>query len=353
VQQRMLGRTGLDVSAIGMGGIPIRRPPFDEAVALYRQAMDRGITFFDAARGYLRCEDRLGEAIRGRREEVVIASKCGDRTAEGVAQAIEESLRTLGTEYLDVYECHGVCQFEDLEACLAPGGALEGLQAAQAQGKIRFTGLTGHNADVLLKAVQTGAFDVILVIFNYMNDEPARELLPYCAEHGIGVTVMKPLGGSTLAGHADLALRWVLQHPVHSAAVGMWRAWEVETNARLGEDPQPLTAEETSILSEQRAWRSPMHCRLCYRHHKCPQGVDITDLMIADLCYTRHGIAELMGRGWGERIEAAGQCLTCAMADECRASCPYSVDIPGYLARAHAAYMPLVQAYRSGVAGGQ
>ncbi len=308
--------------------------------------MDHGISFFDTALGYVRCEERLAEAIRGRREEVVIASKNGDRTAEGMLRGIEESLQTLGTDYLDVCECHGVCQFDDLDQCLAPGGALEGLKRAQEQGKIRFTGITGHNADVLLKAVQTGEFDVILVMFNYMNDEPAKELLPYCAEHGIGVTIMKPLGGSLLAGQADLALRWVLQHPVSSVPVGMWRAWEIETNARLGDDPQPLTPAEQSVLDEQRAARSPMYCRLCYRHQDCPKGVAVSDLMIADLFYTRHGIAEIMEMGWGEKIQAAGQCLTCELQDECRASCQYGVDIPGYLSRVHVTYMPVVGAHR-------
>ena len=162
---------------MGMGGIPIRRRSHDDAVALYRYAMDRGINYFDAARGYEDCQTRLGPAVSGRRESVVIASKDGADTADEMMGAIDESLRVLGTDYIDIFKLHGVCQFDDLERRTGPGGALEGLKKAQEQGKIRYTGISGHNADVLLKAIRTGEFDVILVIFNYMNTEPADELL--------------------------------------------------------------------------------------------------------------------------------------------------------------------------------
>lgn len=349
MQTRTLGRTGLEVSIVGMGGIPIRRCSHDEAIDLYRYAMDRGINYFDAAKGYEDCQTRLGPALQGRREQAIVASKDGSGTAEGIMKAIEESLRVLQTDYIDIFKMHGVCQFDDLERRTGPGGALEGLQKARDQGKIRYLGLSGHNADVLLKAIETDQFDVILVIFNYMNTEPARELLQACADRGVGVTAMKPLGGSVLAQHADLALRWVLQHEqVSCVCPGMWRQWEVDANVKVGEEFTPLSAAERQVIADQRQMRDATFCRLCYRHHTCPHGVDISDLMIADLNYTRFGMEALMGRGWGERVELTGQCATCGDAEACRASCPYGVDIPRYLSHVYTTYMPLVQQYQKG-----
>lgn len=346
MQTRTLGRTGLEVSIVGMGGIPIRRCSHDEAVELYRYALERGINYFDAAKGYEDCQTRLGPAMQGRRERAIIASKDGSGTADGIMKAIEESLQVLQTDYIDIFKLHGVCQFDDLARRTGPGGALEGLQKAREQGKIRYTGLSGHNADVLLQAVETGQFDVILVIFNYMNTEPAQRLLQACADRGVGVTIMKPLGGSVLAQHADLALRWVLQHEqVSCVCPGMWRRWEVEANVKVGEEFAPLTEAETQVIEQQREMRSPLFCRLCYRHHKCPHGVEIDDMMIADLNYTRFGMPALMARGWGDRVAATAHCVTCEAAEACRASCPHGVDIARYLKHVHETYMPLVAQY--------
>ncbi len=200
---------------------------------------------------------------------------------------------------------------------------------------------------MLIKAVETGQFDVILVIFNYMNTGPEEQLLDVCAEHGVGVTVMKPLGGSVLAQHADLALRWILQHEqVATVCPGMWRRWEIDTNVKIGEYFTPLTDEEMEVIADQRRMRTTTFCRLCYRHWTCPKGVQIDDMMIADLNYTRFGLEMLMGRGWDERVEACGQCLSCELADQCRASCQNGVDIPGYLSHVYTTYMPIIEEYR-------
>jgi len=347
MQTRVLGRTGLEVSCVGMGGVAMMRCSHEEGVALYRYAIDHGITYFDAARGYRNCHARLGPAVKGQRDRVVIASKDGSRTAEQMMAAIEDSLTTLETDYIDVFKLHGVCQSDDLEARTAPGAALDGLQKARDQGKIRHIGISGHNADVLLQAIETDLFDVILVIFNYMNTEPAERLLDACAERGVGVTVMKPLGGSVLSQHADLALRWVLQHEhVSSVCPGMWREWEIDANVRVGADPAPLSEAEMGVIADQRQMRSPMFCRLCYRHHECPNGVAIADLMIADLSFTRFGLDMLMRRGWGDSVAATAQCMSCEVADECRASCHHGVDIPRYLSHVYTTYMPVIEEYR-------
>ncbi|MEA3403214.1 MAG: aldo/keto reductase [Armatimonadota bacterium] len=347
MQTRTLGRTGLEVSIIGFGGIPIRRPPHDEAVELYRLGMDLGINYFDAARAYAKCEERLGEAIQGRREDVIICTRDLSHTRGEMAEAIDTSLRTLRTDYIDIYQCHELHQPEDLHECLAPGGAFEALDEAREAGKVRFIGMTSHNPDVIMSGLETGLMDVVLIMLNYVNRRMVEDVLPRAREDGVGVAVLKPLGGCILAAHADLALRWVLsQEGVHTTVPGMWRRFEVEANATVGGQFQPLTESEQRTLDEMRQAHLPSTCRLCYRHHECPHGVEISRLMIMDLLYQRHGIEEALERGWDEDLRAVEQCFECEMRDECAASCEFGIDIPATLERLYRTFYPVLERAR-------
>ena len=348
MQTRILGRTGLEVSIVGFGGIPIRRPETEEAVEIYRLGMDRGITYYDAARAYSKCEERLGAAIEGRnREDLVICSRDLSHTKEEMAAAVDTSLQTLGTEYLDVYQCHELHQAEDLEECLAPGGAFEALDEARDAGKIRFVGMTSHNPDVIMSGLETGLMDVILIMMNYVNRRMVEDVLPRAKADNVGVAVMKPLGGCLLAAHADLALRWVLsQEGVHTTVPGMWRRFEVEANAMVGRDFEPLSDEELTVLDEMRDSKLPQYCRLCYRHHTCPKGVEISRLMITDLLYQRHGIEEALERDWDRDLARVEECLTCEVQDECRASCHFGIDIPNVLIGLYRKFYPAMERAR-------
>lgn len=350
METRVLGRTGLEVSIIGFGGIPIRRPPHDEAVALYRHAMDLGINYFDAARAYARCEERLADAIQGRREQVVICSRDLSHTKAEMAAAIDTSLRTLRTDYLDIYQCHELHQPQDLEECLAPGGAFEALDEARQAGKIRFIGMTSHNPDVVMAGLETGLMDVILIMMNYVNRRMLDDVLPKARQDNVGVAVMKPLGGCLLAAHADLALRWVLsQEGVHTTIPGMWRRFEVEANAAVGERFTPLSDGEAEVLDEMAEARLPGYCRLCYRHHECPHGVEISRLMIMDLLYQRHGIAEALERGWDRDLQAVERCFDCDLRAQCAASCGFGIDIPATLERLYHTFYPILARRRAAV----
>ena len=154
MQMRRLGRTGLQVSAIGCGGIPIFRAEKPEAVKVLRHAMDMGVNYFDTARGYANggSEERLAQAIKGRRDQVIVASKATVRTRDEMMQEVEKSLKTLEVDMIDVYKCHHVITPEEWQQVSGPGGAMEALKEAREQGKIRFMGITGHRPEVLAEA---------------------------------------------------------------------------------------------------------------------------------------------------------------------------------------------------------
>ncbi|OGG56335.1 MAG: hypothetical protein A3F84_22150 [Candidatus Handelsmanbacteria bacterium RIFCSPLOWO2_12_FULL_64_10] len=349
MQMRRLGRTGLQVSAIGCGGIPIFRAEKPEAVKVLRRAMDLGVNYFDTARGYAKggSEERLAEAIQGRRSEVVIASKSTARTRDEMMKAVEESLRTLGVETIDVYKCHHVITPEEWGKVSGPGGALEALKEAREQGKVRFVGVSGHRPEVLAEAVRSGEIDVLLVPFNFVKDEAATDLFPHTQAHDVGVTIMKPLGGS-LFQHADICLRWILQHEaVSTICVGMWKAWEVDQNVAVGRYPEPLNPEELDWLADERARWDREYCRLCYKcEPKCREGVPARDLMILNLNYRRFGLKMMMEQGMDKKIEALTACSLCDH-HECVGYCAYHLPIPALMQQLRRTYTPIIRAYQA------
>ncbi len=155
-----LGKTGLEVSRIGMGGIPITRPTEDGAVKVIQRALDLGVTFIDTARGYGPSEERTGKGIVGRREQVIVATKgWGDKAT--ALECIEEGLKHLNTDYMDPWQFHGVNSFEEYERVLGPGGGMEGAQEALQAGNIRHIGFSSHSLDVALRMVPSGLFETV------------------------------------------------------------------------------------------------------------------------------------------------------------------------------------------------
>lgn len=343
MQKRVLGRTGLEVSAIGCGGIPIRRAEIPEAVRVLQKAVDLGINYFDTARGYEGSETRVGLAFQGRRDKVIIASKSRGST-EDMLQRIEESLKALRTDYIDIYEVHGAGGSSDtLEKALASGGPLEGIEKAKQQGKVRFTGMSGHRPDILAQAIKTGRVGVILVPFNFVNDLPAKELFPVAKEYNVGVTIMKPIGGS-LFQHPDLCLRWILEHDaVSTICVGMWKESEMEQNAAVGRNPRPLNDEEREWLRLERLRWERCYCRLCYTCNPCPLDVPVRSLIIVDLDYRRLGLKTQMDWGLKEWLEAVKKCETCEV---CQVKCAYDMPIRELMLDARRRYLPIVEAYK-------
>ena len=154
-----LGRTGLEVSRIGFGGIPIQRLTEAEAIRVVRRCIDLGVTFLDTATGYTTSEERIGKAIVGRRGEVILATKSPARDAAKAQEHLALSLERLGVETIDLWQFHNVSSAEAYEQTLGPGGAMEAAQRALEAGTIRHIGVTSHSMDVASQAVSSGLFE--------------------------------------------------------------------------------------------------------------------------------------------------------------------------------------------------
>ena len=166
MEKRRLGRTGMEVTCIGFGALPMQRCTMEEAGEVLHKALDSGINFIDTARAYTDSEEKIGRHISSRRSEYYLATKSLKRTKEGMAKDIDLSLRLLKTDYIDLYQIHNVKKREEYEQAMGPGGALEALKEAQQAGKIRFIGITGHDYDLLVEGIKTNEFATVQAPFN-------------------------------------------------------------------------------------------------------------------------------------------------------------------------------------------
>jgi len=333
---RRLGKTGLEATIIGFGGIPIQLLSEAEAIATVRRAYEMGVNFFDTARAYTTSEERIGKALEGR--EYIIATKSGAREAEGVYAEVLRSLENLRRKQIDLYQFHGVNSDEDLEKVLAAGGAMEGLRRARREGKIAHIGITGHRRETLVKAVQIcDEFETVQVPFNIVEEEAAEALLPLCGRNHVGSIAMKPAGGGNFS-NAPLSIKWTLNQPISVAIPGMGNLAEAEEDVAIGLGEVRLTAAERAACEEMKSELGPRICRRCGYCEPCPNGVQIFLILNGRPIMKRMGVERYLSWGAKEAIPVARECQECGV---CITKCPYNLPIPELLREALAYYETL------------
>ena len=317
-----LGQTGLSVSALGFGGIPIQRLSEQTAVEVVRRCLDLGITFLDTANGYTTSEERIGKAIRGRREGLVLATKTQARDAKGVAQHLALSLERLGVDCIDLYQFHCVSTEPDYERVVAPGGPLEVVRDARASGQVKHLGISSHSMDIALKAVRSGHFETIMFPFNFIAREAAQDLIPVALENDVGFIAMKPLAGGAL-DDATLAFKYLRQFPQVLPIPGIERVEEIEEIVTIMEGPADVSSRERAAMEQIRAEMGNRFCRRCGYCEPCPQGVSVQTLMILDSIIKRMPASNVFP-DLAQTVQEAGDCSECG---ECEEKCPYGLPI--------------------------
>jgi predicted aldo/keto reductase-like oxidoreductase len=338
MQYRMMGNTGLEVSCIGLGCAQLGNSATEYGVRLVRRALELGINYFDAARGYWDAEVKLGLALSGQRDRAILSTKTGAKTREEAWQHIHGSLERLKTDYLDNCHLHGLREGEDLKTRLGPAGALEALIEARDQGLIRHLGCTSHGSHVLVQALQQFDFEIILVPMNLVETEPLGGLIPLCLDQGVGITIMKPLATGLLPAH--LALKWLLNQPIASAVPGTTTLEELEENASVGHMLDlTLTPEEQAEVEALREGLEHVRCRICGECEPCPQDISIGALLGTDVIYDHYrnmAIERFSTFSWSRAIidedllrreESISAIESCTRCGECEARCPHGLPI--------------------------
>ncbi|MDP3765261.1 MAG: aldo/keto reductase [Nanoarchaeota archaeon] len=261
IPTRKLGKTNHNATIFGLGGEGILRTTgyFKEAESVIKKAVEVGVNYFDTAPAYQQSRDYLGKFLwdYAKRENVFLASKTHDRTYEGTLSLVEDSLKRLNTDYLDLLQLHDLREKEDLSEIFSGNGAIHALEELKRHGKVRFIGITGHHdPNILIEAIKMYDFDTILLCANAgdVHHLPfITTVIPEARKKGMGVIAMKV----TSQGHAlssikmEEAFGFSLSQDVDLAIIGCRTPQEVDQNASLARNFKPLSKEELAKIENK------------------------------------------------------------------------------------------------------
>lgn len=322
--QVTLGTTGITVEKNSFGALPIQRISKEEAVKLLRKAYEHGVTFFDTARFYTDSEEKVGEAFKGMREKVYIATKTGATTVEAFWKDLHTSLNNLQTDYIDIY------QFHNPSFCPKPGdgtGLYEAMLEAKEKGMIRHIGITNHRLHVAWEAVESGLYETLQFPFCYLATEKDLEIVDACKEKNMGFIAMKALSGGLITNSAA-AYAFLAQYDHVLPIWGVQRESELDEFLGYIDNPPTMTEEIKAVIEKDRTELLGEFCRGCGYCMPCPVGIEINNSARMSLMIRRAPSAMQLTPEWQEKMLLIEKCLHC---NQCSAKCPYGLDTPTLL----------------------
>ena len=329
MEYRILGKTGLEISRLGFGGIPIQKIDAESTKALIADLVEAGVNYIDTARGYTVSEEYLGYALEGVRDKFVLATKSMARTKDAMAKDIDISLKNLHTDYIDLYQVHNPGA-ADLEKVMAEGGALEALFEAKTAGKIGHIGITLHSVELFKKALDLDWVETIMFPYNIVETQ-GEELIAECERKNIGFICMKPLAGGAIED-ADIALRFIVSNPAVTVVIpGMAEKKEIKQNVSATSDISPLNAEEQKKIAKIKEDLGTNFCRRCNYCQPCTAGINISGVFLFEGYYSRYDLKEWALSRYSSMPKTASDCLDCGV---CETRCPYNLPIRQMLKRA-------------------
>ena len=314
MQYRRLGRTGYDASAVSLGGVAFFWLDEAQSGAVIDTCLARGVNLMDVYAG-------TGKTIRGHlarhRDSLFIATR-------GNASSLDHCLREFALDTIDLFQITTSDTVEQYEQALRE---FEKLERARTQGKIRFLGIGTHNPELYPRIARDGIADTVLFAFNFIDESFLRsDFFAAAAANDVGLLVMKPLAGGNIR-RAIPALKYVLQHPISSAVVGMASVGEVLEDLPVADQDPALSAAEREYVETTRAELGTSFCRLCGHciwPDPCPQGIHIRNMMMLKtfaLQFRRQTMSD----------EELAKVETCTHCGTCLERCPYDLDIPSLL----------------------
>jgi aryl-alcohol dehydrogenase-like predicted oxidoreductase len=341
IRKRQLGKTGLEVSEVAFGCMITS----DQSVI--ERAADLGVNLFDTARGYQggNNERLVGAALKGRRDKVHISTKTGGGTKAEALAHLEESLRQLGTDHVDIWYLHGKKAAADLTDDL-----LDAQRTAKEQGKTRFAGVSCHagHAEVIPAAIEK-KLDVVLVTYNFTMGDRNDALMRSLHEAGVGVVAMKVMAGGRgpeaaaarekLAAKGGMlsALKWTLRNPfVHATIPSTTDMAQLDENLRAMSEPW-TPADEQKLVARLERIRTD-YCSMCGQcEGTCPKGLPVADVL-RYLTYAE-GYGQFgLGREHFLALPAAQRDVRCRDCAECAVRCPQGVEVARRLGRAQSLF---------------
>lgn len=331
-----LGKTEIRVNKNGFGALPIQRVAQEEAKKLLLRACEGGMRFFDTARHYTDSEKKIGNAFRGMREKVYIATKTAAVTPEAFRRDLAASLEDLQTDYIDLY------QFHNPPFCPKPGdgtGVYEAMLEARDSGVIRHIGITNHRLAVAREAVESGLYETLQFPFSYLAAEQDLELVRMCREADMGFIAMKALAGGLITNSAA-AYAYLAQFDNVLPIWGIQRERELEEFLGCIGNPPVMTEKLRREIEADRESLSGDFCRGCGYCMPCPAGIEINTCARMSLLIRRSPAENHLTQEAAARMERITECLHCG---KCAEKCPYGLDTPALLQKNYEDYRKILQ----------
>ena len=334
-----LGTTGITAPQNGFGALPIQRVTEEEAVKLLRRAYEGGMTFFDTARAYSDSEIKMGAAFDGMRDKIFIATKTQSKTPEGFWADLEQSLKNLRTDYIDIYQFHCVDQ------CYKPGdgtGMYECMLEAKEAGKIRHIGITAHKIGVAFECVNSGLYETMQFPFSYLSGQQEIDLVRLCAEKNMGFLGMKGLAGGLIMNSAA-AMAFVSQFENVMPIWGVQREKELEEWLSYMEEMPQMSAEISAFIEKEKTELAGEFCRGCGYCMPCPAGIMINQCARMSLMLRRAPSGDWLTPEMQGEMKKIEDCLHCG---KCMEKCPYGLNSPELLERNYEDYKKVLAGER-------
>jgi len=331
MQHIIFGKTGLKVSRTGFGCIPIQRIPYDESTAILRRAYDAGVNLYDTANGYTTSEDRIGTALSHVRDNIVICTKSGAPDPEGMIAHLDNSLKMLKTDYIDVF------QFHNPGFVPRPGGEdglYDALTKAKSAGKVRFIGITAHSHTRALEAVQSGLYDTLQYPFSYLSLDEELALIGHCNAHNVGILGMKGLCGGILS-NAKAAFAFLRQYESVIPIWGIQKMQELEEFLAYEANPPILDNSLQKTIDADRAELLGSFCRACGYCLPCPAKIPIPMAARMSFLMGRMVRERFLSEEWQKDMRKIDNCTACG---HCITNCPYELNVPELLKEHQAKY---------------
>ena len=329
----ILGKTGIEVNKNGFGALPIQRITKAEAVYILQKAFYNGINYFDTARAYTDSEEKIGAAFSYIRDKLIISTKTAAKTGEGLKKDLEESLRMLQTDYIDIY------QFHNPDFCPRPGdgtGLYEAALEAKRQGKIRHIGITNHRIPLAKEAIESGLYETLQFPFSYLAAETDLELVDACKKADMGFIAMKALSGGLIQNSACAYAFMAQAQFEHVAPIwGIQRESELDEFLSYQVCPPSLTGELKEVMEKDRKELSGDFCRGCGYCMPCPAGIEINNCARMSLMLRRAPQEGWLSQEWQAKMKKIEECKNCG---HCKSKCPYGLNTPELLKKNYKDY---------------
>ena len=320
----VLGQTGLEVTKTAMGCLPGQLCDEEYAVRLLRAAFDKGINYFDTANAYTDSEKKIGLALADVRDQIVISTKSAALDKAGVLAHIENSLRMLKTDHIDLFQFHQVAAVPDPND---PNGAYAGALEAKRRGWIDHIGVTTHRVNVAEACIASGYFETLQFPFSYISAKRDLALADKCKKANMGYIAMKGLAGGMLT-NARACQAFMNSYDNVVPIWGIQRLEELDEWIALGEAEVEMDEELAAFIQKERQELSGSFCRSCGYCMPCPVGIEIRNCARMNMLLRRSPWQPYMTEEWRQKMEKINDCLEC---HRCSSRCPYQLDTPNLL----------------------